>query len=816
MNDRYEVREMIGEGGLGAVFRGWDRNLDRDVAIKRVRTVTGENADARMEALLREARTLSHLQHPNIVTVYDAGQDGEGAFIVMELLKGETLEDIITRGALTGKDFEQLATQSLDGLIAAHALDLIHLDLKPQNVMLTWHASGQFQVKLLDFGLAKITRHPSEQDTDDQGAIMGSIFFMAPEQFERAPVDQRTDLYALGAIFYYALTQQYPFQGDTGPQVMVSHLYHRFTPLAKLRPDLPPHLHRWVEWLFSRKPSQRPATAAEALAVLKAGRFPDEDIPVAVAVVEEPAAKPAAPALKRPATASAPVALGGAALTPSPAGTAAVFPRPQPQPARKGFPKWAWFTLPPLIVLVLGYATLRIMQASREKARQERFAELAAAEKPEGSDVDVRLLLEYLESPKSSAAAAQALSHLQGGGYIDAILLDHLGKTRSREAQGNLLKVLGLRGITVAFPDVMRFVDAPSADIRRSAWTALGMITTAENVGALIEKLGQIDPKDMEFAEQAAVSAITESGGKTGADPIIRAFRLGFGSDAYRSALLRILGRVGGRPAFDVLVESLGAPSAEIRKAASTALGMWPDSEALPPLAGRFPVEKDPAVRLILLTAATNAVAQPGALPQAALFESARSLYDTARDSREKAQAVAALSRIIDPAVIEFFNALAMQEPSQKDKAEAIARLLRDSLAKMVLASDETVLAPEQADFSRAGGLRVAAGILVNWMLETDWASWMVNFSRPGTYELSVTQACTAKTEGAYEVVVAGSRIETSAVRTRDASDFKSFILGKVKVAHPGVFKLWLKPTAIPENEHLFRLKSLELKRIGD
>lgn len=810
MNERYEVRELIGEGGLGAVYRGWDRNLDREVAIKRVRAMTGEDARARMDALLREARTLSHLQHPNIVTVYDAGEDDEGTFIVMELLKGETLEDIITRGALTEKDFERLATQTLDGLIAAHALDLVHLDLKPQNVMLTWHASGQFQVKLLDFGLAKVARHPSEQETDEQGAIMGSIFFMAPEQFERAPVDQRTDLYAVGAIFYYALTQQYPFQGDTGPQVMVSHLYHKFTPLARLRPDLPPLLHRWVEWLFSRKPSQRPASAAEALSVLKTRRFPGEDAPVAVAVADDTEARTVASAIRRPAAGPAATAPPGAPRPPAPAAL------PRPQPARAGFPKWAWFTLPPLVVVLLGFAVLRFVQMSRENARQERFAELVAADKPEGSDVDVRLLLEYLESPKTSAAAASALRKLQGGDYIDAILLDHLGKARSREAQGNLIKVLGLRGVTAAFPRILAFVDSAVPDLRKSAWTALGMIATPETIGSVIEKLGRIDPKEIEYAEQAVVSAITEAGGRIGADPVIRAFRLEFGSDAYRSALLRILGRVGGRPAFDILVESLGAPSVEIRKAACTALGMWPDSEAVPPLAARFPAEKDAAVRLILLTAATSLVAQPGALSQATLFEAARSLYDAAHDSREKAQAIAAISRIIDPAAVEFFNALAVQEPGQKDKAEAISRLILEALEKVVAVGDETVLAPEQADYSRAGGLRVAAGILVNWMLPSDWASWHVNVARAGTFELTVTQACSSREEGKYEVIVAGSRVPTSAVRTGGSTDFRSFILGRIKIAGPGIYKLWLKPTRIPENEHLFRMKSLELKRVAD
>jgi serine/threonine protein kinase len=202
-------------------MRAWDGNLGREVALKRIKPGHDQAAQAAIDDLVREARTLSTLQHPNIVSVFDVGVDEEGAFIVMELVKGETLDDIIARGALTERDFGSLVKQTLEGMIAAHSAGLIHLDLKPQNLMITWHASGTFQVKILDFGLATAAVK-TEQTTDDQGGLLGSIHFMAPEQFERGTVDARTDIYAMGAIFYYALTQQYPFQGDTAPQVMTA------------------------------------------------------------------------------------------------------------------------------------------------------------------------------------------------------------------------------------------------------------------------------------------------------------------------------------------------------------------------------------------------------------------------------------------------------------------------------------------------------------------------------------------------------------------------------------------------------------------
>ena len=158
----------------------------------------------------------------------------------------------------------KLVTQSLEGMVAAHSIGLIHLDIKPQNFMVIWLPSGKFQIKILDFGLAKLSSHPQVQEMDEEGAIMGSIFFMAPEQFERSPVDARTDLYSLGCVYYFALTQHYPFQGETGPEVMASHMYHSFVPLAQMRPDLPPFVCQWVEWLMNRLPDHRPSSAAEA------------------------------------------------------------------------------------------------------------------------------------------------------------------------------------------------------------------------------------------------------------------------------------------------------------------------------------------------------------------------------------------------------------------------------------------------------------------------------------------------------------------------------------------------------------------------
>ncbi|MFD2257195.1 protein kinase [Luteolibacter algae] len=267
MEDRYEIKGKIGQGGLGAVYRAHDVRMNRDVAIKRI-IANSEDAEISEEStrqLLKEAGSLASLQHPNIVTIYDVGSDEDGPYVVMELLAGETLEDIILKGSFTWSDFRELAMQVLEALIAAQELHLVHRDLKPSNIMLTWLPSGKFQVKIVDFGLAKLSAKPSLQTTDQSDGVFGSIYFMAPEQFERVPIDARTDLYAIGCVFYYALTGYYPFDGETAAEVMASHLQHYVNPLQEVRDGIPLWACDWIMWHINRNPSDRPESARQAL-----------------------------------------------------------------------------------------------------------------------------------------------------------------------------------------------------------------------------------------------------------------------------------------------------------------------------------------------------------------------------------------------------------------------------------------------------------------------------------------------------------------------------------------------------------------------
>jgi len=382
MTDRYQIKEKIGQGGLGEVFLAIDTQLQREVALKRVRAGDGHSPDD----VLREAKVLSSLQHPNILTVFDVGQDQAGPFVITELLRGETLEQVVARGALPYPEFRLMVIQTLEALVAAQAMNLIHRDLKPGNLMFVRHASGRFQVKVLDFGLAKFSRKASRQTEDQQSGIMGSIHFMAPEQFERLPLDGRTDLYALGCIYYFALSGRHPFEGETAPVVMASHLAHHVVALGQYRPDLPPWACDWVMWLISRHPADRPTSAQEALDTFQrqsqAWEAALQAAPLAAAAVAASAVTTATtslpPAFRQAAAAAAATARVAGPVTGRPAGgmTARSSERPaaveRPKPGKTGdtgktgrsgkegktIPVW-WYAVPTLVTMGLLYGWWR-------------------------------------------------------------------------------------------------------------------------------------------------------------------------------------------------------------------------------------------------------------------------------------------------------------------------------------------------------------------------------------------------------------------------------------------------------------------------
>ena len=254
--NRYVTTEILGKGGMGTVFRGVDNTLNREVAIKKLHKKTTGNEATQTEPLSREAKLLATLNHPNIVTVYDVHQEQNDVFIVMELLNGKTLAEISKHEKFEMSELTELVMQTQEALLAANEAGLIHGDLKPQNIIQTKLLNRRSQYKLLDFDQARIIG--KERDSLNKHSPSGSIYFMAPERFEGKAATRASDVYAMGCIYYYMLTGQFPCQGDTTMEVMAAHLRGDHTPLAELRPDLPEWVGQWISWLMTLDPNSRP------------------------------------------------------------------------------------------------------------------------------------------------------------------------------------------------------------------------------------------------------------------------------------------------------------------------------------------------------------------------------------------------------------------------------------------------------------------------------------------------------------------------------------------------------------------------------
>jgi eukaryotic-like serine/threonine-protein kinase len=264
----YEIQSPIGAGGMGEVYKARDTRLDRSVAIKVLPPEVSTDPDRRAR-FEREAKTIAGLSHPHICTLYDVGEHDSSTFLVMEHLQGQTLADRLAKGPLPLEQALTVATEIADALSAAHRQGVIHRDLKPGNVMLT-----KAGAKLLDFGLAKLTAHgehaaaaslasaPTQtRPLTSEGAIVGTLQYMAPEQVEGKPADARTDLWALGAVLYEMLTGNRAFAGDTAASLIGNIMNAEPPALATLQPLAPPALDRLVRQCLAKSPDDRPDTA---------------------------------------------------------------------------------------------------------------------------------------------------------------------------------------------------------------------------------------------------------------------------------------------------------------------------------------------------------------------------------------------------------------------------------------------------------------------------------------------------------------------------------------------------------------------------
>ncbi len=269
----YEILAPLGAGGMGEVYRAKDTRLERTVAVKVLPQRLSSSTEVR-QRFEREAKTISQLSHPHICALYDVGREGETEYLVMELLEGETLGERLAKGALPLEQTLRYGVEIADALDKAHRQGIVHRDLKPANVMLT--KSG---VKLLDFGLAKamapatpqvsLTALPTQQGLTQEGTILGTFQYMAPEQLEGKEADARTDIFALGAVLYEMATGRKAFSGTSQASLISSIMTAEPPPISTIQPMTPPGFDRIVRKCLAKDPEDRWQSAADLGSELK-------------------------------------------------------------------------------------------------------------------------------------------------------------------------------------------------------------------------------------------------------------------------------------------------------------------------------------------------------------------------------------------------------------------------------------------------------------------------------------------------------------------------------------------------------------------
>jgi serine/threonine-protein kinase len=264
IDGRYDVTARIARGGMATVYRARDLRLEREVALKVMHAHLGDDP-AFTNRFIREARSAAQLSHPNVVQVFDQGNDGDLLYLAMEYLPGLTLRQALSRRrVLTPREAFSVLDPVLDALAAAHRADIVHRDVKPENVIL----ADDGRVKVADFGLAKIISTASSST----GVLMGTVAYLSPELVEHGQADPRSDVYAAGIMAFELFTGTQPFTGDVPVQVAYRHVHERVPAPSTLAPVLPSDIDRLVLAATAREPGKRPSDAGELLSLARQTR----------------------------------------------------------------------------------------------------------------------------------------------------------------------------------------------------------------------------------------------------------------------------------------------------------------------------------------------------------------------------------------------------------------------------------------------------------------------------------------------------------------------------------------------------------------
>ena len=268
IDSRYQLIRQVANGGMASIYEAMDTRLDRKVAVKIMHPHLAQD-DAFVSRFIREAKAAAALSHPNIVAVQDQGWNQSGVpavFLVMELIEGSTLREYLNeRGRFEIKDAMNYLTPILSALAAAHAIGIVHRDMKPENILI----SKEGRIKIADFGLARGEIIGSTM-TAESSVILGSVSYLSPEQVQRGIADARSDVYAVGIVAFEMLTGEKPFIGDTPIQIAYMHVNQDIPPPRSKRKDIPQALDDLISRATSRDPDMRPRDAGEFLSALEA------------------------------------------------------------------------------------------------------------------------------------------------------------------------------------------------------------------------------------------------------------------------------------------------------------------------------------------------------------------------------------------------------------------------------------------------------------------------------------------------------------------------------------------------------------------
>jgi hypothetical protein len=262
---RYELKDLVGSGGMSSVYCAFDTLLERNVALKILHAHYGEDA-AYVERFRREARAVAQLSHPNIVTVIDRGEEDGRQFIVFELIDGENLKEIVERsGPLPVRRVLELGLEVGRALAFAHAQGLVHRDVKPQNVLV----DGDGRAKVTDFGIVRSMDGVGNTET---GTVLGTSQYIAPEQARGDHVDVQTDVYSFGVVLFELLAGDVPYAGDNFLSVAMKHVNEPVPSVLERRPDAPIRLATLIESCMAKLPADRPASMDDVVGELESVR----------------------------------------------------------------------------------------------------------------------------------------------------------------------------------------------------------------------------------------------------------------------------------------------------------------------------------------------------------------------------------------------------------------------------------------------------------------------------------------------------------------------------------------------------------------